>query len=306
MLNRHSQIFAGPEANLFAFPQVYSDWEQAKQQLLTNLKNDAWQTRKGVNLLQPAFGWEQRPLEKMLRQSSDFPSFVHAFFDKPLQKDRKKIWVAKSPSNAVGLAPFLRYFPDGKVVQTIRNPYDTIASLMARGMNVYKATGYYVFNTAVATLDHPRYYHLKYENLVRQPNETLAALFSFFELPFEPQIVTAQYEKRVEPTKVAGWKHEETAAIQASSIGRFQELSAEQRALVRLCVSRFRISDHYLKKYQIRFATGKELCQYLGYDFLPADQPTASLPLKFYLWLDRLGRVKHGFSWQFFEYLAEV
>jgi len=308
ILNRHSQLFAGPEAGLFAFPQVYSNWEKCKPQLLTSIKTDAWQLRKGMNLLQPAFGWEAIELQQLIQKSTSFQEFIPAFFTHTLQQQKKQYWVAKTPANAIGMATFLQHFPAGKAIQTIRNPYDTIASLMARGMNAYQATAYYVFNTATATANHQhkRYYQLKYEDLVAEPSVILTQLFAFLELTFEPEILVAKHEKRAEPTAMKGWKHEETAAVKASSIGRFNTLPKEKQAIIYSAFSAFKISKSYQKKWNIPFNSGAELCAILGYNYVPGAIEKHRFLLKKYLWRDRLSRVKHGFWWQFFDYVGRV
>jgi len=307
-LNRHSQLFAGPEAGLFAFPQVYDNWPENKHRLLTTIKTDAWQLRKGMNLLQPAFGWEAQALRQLIQKTAAFQEFIPAFFKHTLQLKNKQYWVAKTPANAIGMAAFLKHFPEGKAIQTVRNPYDTITSLMARGMNVYQATAYYVFNTAAATANYPheRYYHLKYEDLVAEPDATLQQLFAFLELIFEPDILIAKHEKRAEPTAMKGWKHEETAAVKASSIGRFTTLSKEQQALIYSAFSAFKISKNYQQKWTIPFNSGAELCTILGYDYVHGDVEKHRFLLKKYLWKDRLSRVKHGFWWQFFDYVGTI
>lgn len=308
ILNRHSQIFAGPEAGLFAFPQVYDNWDKCKHQLLKGIKTDAWQMRKGMDLLQPAFGWTATNLQQLIQQSASFQVFVDAFFANPLAHTHKQIWVAKTPANAIGMAAFLKYSPTGKAIQTVRNPYDTIASLMARGMNAYQATAYYVFNTAAATANYQqeRYYPVKYEDLVGQPEETLVQLFAFLALPFEPAILIAQHEKRAEPTAMKGWQHEETAAVKASSIRRFQTLSEDEQAIVHSAFTVFRISENYQKKWKLPFNSGEELCAILGYEYVAGDVAKYRLLLKKYWWKDRLSRVKHGFGWQFFDYVATL
>lgn len=308
MLNRHSKIFAGPETNMFAFPQVYDDWVKTKHFLLTDIKTDAWQMRKGMDLLQPEFGWKRDELGKMIQQTSSFNSFVEQFFAKPMERDAKHVWIEKTPANAAGLATYLQYFPMGKIVQTVRNPYDTISSLMARGMNAYQATAYYVYNTAIATsnLENERYYHLKYEDLVANPTDALEQLFSFLKLPFEPEISIAKHEKRAEPTSMKGWKHQETAAVKKSSIGRFEELDIETKTLIQAAVASFKISPSYQQKKRIKYASAKELCAVLGYDYLGGDVPTYQFQLRKYYWKDRLARIKHGFGWQFFDYLGSI
>lgn len=308
ILNRHSQVFAGPEAALFAFPQVYDNWAVCKKTLLEGIRNEDWQLRKGMILLQPEFGWERKELEELMIASTSFTSFVKAFFAKPLKQESKQRWVAKTPANAVGLDPFLAHFPKGKVIQTVRNPYDTIASLMARGINAYAATAYYVYNTAAATSNrpNPRYHEIRYEDLVQHPAPVIKTLLTFLDLKYEPEILVAQHEKRAEPTAMKGWKHEETAAVKSSSIGRFQELETTKKDLIKAAFSTFRISENYLKKRKISYVNGEELCEVLGYEYLPSDLTKFQFLLKKYKWRDQLSRVKHGFYRQFLDYPGQV
>jgi len=293
---------------LFAFPQVYNNWGVCKKKLLKGIKNEDWQLRKGMILLQPEFGWKRWELEQMIATSTSFQAFVKAFFDKPLERTGKVKWIAKTPANAIGMMPFLVHFPDGKVIQTIRNPYDTIASLMARGINAYAATAYYVYNTAAATSNkgNKRYYEIKYEDLVVNPTSIISSLLTFLELPYEPDILAAKHEKRAEPTAMKGWKHEETAAVKSSSIGRFQELEEAQKELIKAAFSAFSISENYQQKRQIKYANGAKLCAVLGYEYLPGDTAKYSFLFKKYKWRDQLSRVKHGFYRQFLDYPGQI
>ena len=297
-----------PEAALFAFPQVYENWTVCKKKLLRGIKNEDWQLRKGMILVQPEFGWKQPELERVIVKSTSFEAFVKAFFAKPLERENKAIWVAKTPANAVGLASFLSHFSKGKVVQTVRNPYDTIASLMARGINAYAATAYYVYNTAAATSNsgNQRYHEIKYEALVANPTPIIKELLAFLDLPFEPEILVAKHEKRAEPTAMKGWKHEETAAVKSSSVGRFQQLEAAQQALIKGAFAAFHISENYLQKRQIKYANGAQLCEILGYEYLPSNTTEYQFLLKKYKWRDQLSRVKHGFYGQFFDYPGQL
>jgi len=295
MLNRHSQIFAGPETGLFAYPQVYSEWDTCKTYLLAGIQTDGWAVDKGMNLLQEAYTWQAEELKNAIREATSFKNFVKVFFQRPLQQQQKQYWVEKTPINAYGFQSFLTNYPKGKVIQIVRNPYDTVASLVARGKNVYWAAGYYVYNTAIATssAQDTRYYQLSYEDLVAQPSTTLNALFNFLAIPFEETILQARHEQRAEPTTMKGWKHEETAAVKASSVGRFQELAVEQQELIKTALATFSIHPKYLKKYQIQFATCAELCERLNYTFLPPLHKKPFFTLKKYYWRNRLGRIRH-------------
>ncbi len=297
-------LFAGPETALFAFPQVYKKWDSCKHRLLRNIKTDGWQMHKEMDLLQPEFGWKKLELKKLINRSNSFQLFVDQYFAKPLKRDHKQIWVEKTPANAYGFAAFLAHFSNGKVVQTIRNPYDAIASLMARGMNAFTATAYYVYHTAIATscMEQERSFQLKYEELVLQPKAALRRLCAFLDIPFEPDIIIARHEKRTEPSTMSGWKHHETGAIKKSSIDRFLELPAEQKALIRAAFSTLEVSPFYRDKYGISLSSGADLCAALGYEYWEGDSSRHQLLLRRYYWRDRFIRIKHGFGKQFWTY----
>ena len=302
ILNRHSQIFAGPETCLFAYPSIYQQWaveNVENSKILKKIVTEGWVIRKGMNLLQEEYGWEATDLQEIIHKSPTFPQFVNNFFIKPLQQANKTVWIEKTPVNAYGFRAFLENYPQGKVLQIVRNPYDTIASLMARGMNAYYATGYYVYNTAVATSSYqdPRYYHLKYEDLVAHPLPTLQALFNFLNIPFEASIIQAQHEQRAEPTTMQGWQHHETAAVATTSIGRFQQLSEEEQQLVHTAIASFHIHSNYLQKYHIRFPNCQSLCEVIGYPYLSTISPSKKRKLRLYQFKDRLSRMKHQ-SWK--------
>ena len=296
ILNRHSQIFAGPETCLFAYPSVYKNWELEKNKLLDDILTDGWVIRKGVNLLQTEYGWQEVELKQLLQKSTSFQVFVTNFFQKSLTEKHKTVWIEKTPVNAYGFQAFLDNYPTGKVIQIIRNPYDTIASLMARGMNAYYATGYYVYNTAIATSSykHPSYYQLKYEDLVADPIATLLQLCEFLQLPFEEEIVTAKHEQRSEPTTMKGWQHHETDAVVSSSIGRFQQMEEREKKLVHAAIDSFSIAPDFLKRHKILFSNCRELCKHLGYPYATEIPSNYALVLRSYQWKNKLSRWRFG------------
>lgn len=307
ILNRHSQIFAGPETGLFGFPQLYGNWEYHKYKMLKGLYTNGWALRDRVELLSDEFGWTEGKLLQAIRSSNRFPEFVDRFFSLPLERYSKCYWVEKTPINAYGFSAFLKNHPNGKAVQIVRSPYDTVASLVARGINVYWAAGYYVYNTAIATSSNPspRYHQLAYEELAARPIPVLKKLFDFMEMPFEPHICTPSQKEKSEEVKMKGWKHSETGDIKKSSIGRFGELPGKEQALIKSALASFQINKGYLKKYGIRYKNCRELCEALGYPFLPPEKKHALVLIKYYC-KDRLARIKHHRPQQFFDYPGKL
>lgn len=276
MLNRHTAIFAGPETGIFAYPQLYKKWNRYKPFLLSKgvlgVKSGGWAIRNGWTI-QPEYGWSEEELQNKIKQSTSFTQFVSTFYSFVLQKHSKPYWVEKTPVNACGFQDFLNYFPNGKVIHPVRNPYDTVASLVSRGMSAYQAAAYYLYNSshALACKNNPRYYELSYENLVANPRETLQHLFLFMDIPYEENIIEAKFEKRSEPTQLKGWKHDETATVSNSSIGRFQELPATKRQLIHAALNAIEISPIHLKKYHLQAKDIASVANALNYSFQSID-----------------------------------
>lgn len=272
MLNRHSEIFAGPETALFAYPQLYKKWNRYKPFLLTKgvagVKSTGWAIRNGWTI-QPEYGWANADLQKTILRSPSFTQFVTAFYAPILRKYNKKYWVEKTPVNACGFQAFLDHFPKGKVIHPVRNPYDTVASLISRGMSAYQAAAYYLYNTshAISCKSNPRYYEISYENLVKHSKKTLEQLFLFMNIPFEENIIEAKYEKRSEPTQLDGWKSDETAKISKSSIGRFQELPDEIKESIHAAFNTIEISPKHLEKYNLKAKNIATIADVLNYEY---------------------------------------
>lgn len=277
ILNRHANVLAGQETCLFIYPHLFFKWKRYKNYLIRRgvlgVKSTGWSLRNGADLLHEDYGWEQAEIEQVIRESATFKDFVFRFFQKPLAQSGASVWVEKTPQNACSFQTFLKEFPQGKVIQTIRNPYDTMASLLARGFNAYEAAGYFVYHTAAATSANAsdRYFQISYEDLVSQPEDCTARLFRFIGLPFDPSVLKPSEEELANPLKLEGWNHSERGHIAKSSVGRFQKLPEIRRNEVIAALQVFKINPSHLRKYGIRYADCRSLCQTLGYEYRETD-----------------------------------
>jgi hypothetical protein len=180
------------------------------------------------------------------------------------------IWMEKTPSNAFCFDLFLDQFDNAKVIHTLRNPLDTIASLHARGFNVYYATGIYLLNTsaALANRNHDGYIETKYEDLVHSPQQEVKRLCDYLQIEYNSQFLQSQSEKVVN-SQLPGWQHDETQAIGKNSIGRFEKLNAQIQVEIIQAIHSLKISDGGKKFFRCQHETIAELCKELNYD-IPA------------------------------------
>ena len=236
ILNRHSQVFCGPETSLLTKKGFYSDWDLYKNRILhkktVGLVNVGWHHMKGLNL-QDENDLPTSDIIRLASESDSFSDFINEYFIKLLQSSQKTIWAEKTPSNAFAIDDFKSLFPDSKIIHVVRNPYDTIASLVNRGMSVFNAVSVYLLNVCQC-LEHkskPYYYEVRYEDLVEKPKESIAELCQFLEIKYENEmILTSPNEKGVDHMK--GWNYKETAQIGNKSVGRFDRLPVITKRLV--------------------------------------------------------------------------
>ncbi|RMG87653.1 MAG: sulfotransferase [Bacteroidetes bacterium] len=277
ILNRHPDIFAGPETRLFIYPHLFHHWNRYKTRLtgrtLRTIRSHGWSVRGRADLLQPEFGWEAEALERAIRQSDSIAGFAEVFFGKPLRERGARVWVEKTPQNACSFRVFPQYFSGGKMIQTLRNPYDVMASLHARGFNAYEAAGYYIYHTSAAASlhDHPDWYAVHYEDLVTRPAETVEALLGFLGLPFDRVILFPSETEKANPLRLEGWNHSERGPIATSSVGRFQKLPPETQSELLAALNLFKISDKHIRKNKFKFKNFREICTFFGYEYLETD-----------------------------------
>ena len=135
ILNRNQEIFAGGETSFFAKKMVYENWQKAKSKVLkrkfSGLRNHGWHLYNGTDLLQPEYLWDKDDLNAALKETNSLQEFCKVYYDKSLNEARASMWLEKTPANSACFSFFLKAFGQGKAIHMVRNPFDTIASLMS-------------------------------------------------------------------------------------------------------------------------------------------------------------------------------
>ncbi len=226
LLGRHPMIASGPETTVF-LRRVSSPEDIGKR-----------------------LGWDPAVIATWQRESRSQVEFIERFQRAILERSGKAIWVEKTPKNAGRFGFVRRHFPHAKLVHIVRDGRDVVCSLR---------------RTPFAKLDHapsesvaaaqrcavqwragvrgarrfrrdPRYYELRYEDLVRDPEAALRPLVEFLGLPWSDGVLVPSGESVEDPGDSAiddPGTISAAGAIFASSIGRWrQDLTfADCRAL---------------------------------------------------------------------------
>jgi protein-tyrosine sulfotransferase len=221
MLGRHPMIATCPESTVF-LSRI-----SAPEDIATRL------------------GWDASEIRDWQRKSRSQVEFIERFHEAILTRTGKAVWLEKTPRN-IGRFRFVRsHFPRAKLIHIIRDGRDVVCSLrrtpFARLDHAAPDSPKAAMRCAVqwrklveagTRLRHySNYYELRYEDLVRDPEQQMRSLLSFVGLPWDPAILRS--DPREKPDE---YEARATDAIFSSSPGRWQrDLSAiDKRVLAAL------------------------------------------------------------------------
>ncbi|GLR18288.1 sulfotransferase family protein [Portibacter lacus] len=250
VLNRHSEVFCGPESYLFTKHQLFTNWKDSKADLLDGkLKSFPWHMYSKVELLNEAYEWEWEKLQELVSYSNFIEEFAEEFFRTVASKHGKSYWIEKTPSNVYGFKYLLDHFPNCFLIHTIRNPYDTIASLNRRGFSIYYATCLYLVNTCVglAMRNEKHYIPVVYEDLVTHPSQELKKVCDLLGIAFEPSMLVetaAGFDEDID-----SWGLSEHGRITDESIGTFNKVSRFVQEEIIYTVNSLRLTPFYAKEF---------------------------------------------------------
>ncbi len=233
ILDSHSQIACGPESNVFPSPNKLNPGSD------------------GAAKLAKKFDLSSTEMKDLLRTSTTRAEFAERFFDAYRKNAGKPLWADKTPRNIQVMPYILEHFPKARFVHVIRDGRDVVCSLRTHPRHrvidgqivkldtwnpIATCVGRWVKDVGdgLAYRGDPRYFELKYEDLVTATEPTLRGLFDFLNLPWEPAVMSfheVQSASR-DPVKFAQ-NPEATEPLRGSSIGRWRrDLSEDDLAHV--------------------------------------------------------------------------
>jgi len=272
MLNRHSTLYCGPEAQLFAHPHLFDKWNEVKSRLLRKplLISPDLQLMKGAPLAGDEQGWTQSELVSAINQCKEFKVFCETYFGHSARRYGKQVWIDKTPANVLSFDRFLNTWEESNVIHIVRDPLDIVASLMQRGLSLFLAVSRYLFNTAHALkcMNHERYHVLHYEALVTEPDTALGLLLDKIGLVFEPAMLNKGNPQMSELHRMPGWRSSEIELPNRQSIGRFKNLPQKEQAEIVATLNILRVNPDYADKHGLPLSEARSMAKALDY-FVP-------------------------------------
>ena len=291
ILDAHSEVFCGPEIGIFSQSSMFShSWDAFKKEFFEYIKKGSFtadgyssKIEKGFcpyslidenNL--PRYGLDLQSLCNLMDVSKDVEDFLKKFFGPILEKNYKKIWAEKTPTNIYSMSAFLNAFPDARGLVIVRDGRDVICSLMTRGFSFSESSATWVFEAALSLSlqKHPKVKLIRYEDLVNDHHRTIESLALFLDISPQIENMMKYYIKshrvRNDPAiRLKAWKNRPDQPINASSIGRYNnELTKEQLATF----YSYRLLNNFQSLDGLAGLSAKDLLDAFGYPVTPTKQ----------------------------------
>ncbi|HLF63425.1 MAG TPA: sulfotransferase [Saprospiraceae bacterium] len=274
ILNRHPKVFCGPETNLFCYPALYRHWRSSKKRILLpgmlGLHNTDVRTMRGVHLEDGEFGWTHKEIRSLLGSHTSFPEFCDAFFNKPLIRNAKVHWAEKTPANVLQFSKFMQSFEDAYIIHTTRSPYDTVTSLVSRGMSPYLAASIYLLYTAhgLAAQEMPGYIEARYESLVSDAAGTLdSEILQPLGLQYVSDMLSEGNPRMAGISKMQGWRSDELDHISDRSISRYHDAPEQTQVSIATALASIRLTEKYMKWHRLQHDTIEMICAGMHYHY---------------------------------------
>ena len=292
LLNSHPSIYCGDELQLLNKKSLYLSrfpfTESAFRELLgqgvpTELNSgvDALFTSictkpvRECGFLLPLgrYGMTAEDVVKVAAESGSFKEFVDRFFQKVLAKAGKQRWAEKTPTNCFCIGEFLSLYPDGVYIHVVRDGRDAVPSLIKKGFSPPLSVAGWIALTAAGLpyRRHERFYQLKYEDLVTDPEEALARLMKFLRMEVDPQsllerAVVEPVFKFVSPT----WGAKPNEPISQASIGKWKRPGYPYKSYLEHLFSSMILTEELSRQWGLPDRTnGNVVLRELGYE--PSD-----------------------------------
>ncbi len=206
--------------------------------------------RRNPARLADLFDLDAAAVEELLERSGSQAEFIDGFFELYRVRTAAQRWAEKTPNNIQSLDFLFEHFPKAKFIHMIRDGRDTICSLRTHPRHkvvdgelvkldtnnpIPQCIETWVRETSLglAWREDPRYFELRYEDIVRDPESTLRRVFEFLEEPWDA-VVLSFHEVQSASRDVSKFPQNPEAVRQlsSSSLARWQkDLSEAELAL---------------------------------------------------------------------------
>jgi len=247
------------------------------------------------------------PFSSIMLRSRNFMEFADNLFLSMEGYGGEFVWIEKTPANSFHFDQFLDYFANSFVIHTIRNPYDTLASLLERGYPDIYAGGIYLLNTlaGMKSRDSANYYEVRYEDFTSYPEKSLKHILDFLGLNYSGNELKPD-GKHYKEANIVTWKKDELGEVEKNT-GRFLNSSQEIQNRVIAITNLLKVSPEGAKFYETPEISFCLLVEKLGYEFINKRVNLKEFSkLHNQLQDDKRTRIQKGYLFHFLNYPLEL
>jgi len=173
-------------------------------------------------------------------------------------KQDKGTFLEKTPRHVYFYSQILKHYPDAKFICMIREPRNTVSSLLTmsqkRQKSVIRISLFYnkISNAIIKIMHNHNVLVVKYENLVNQSDQVLKVICQFIQLPFDSKLVqtVAAPAEIISAHEVWKNKNIDFKTIQQNDTERWREVFSEDLAsLVSFVTKSYASKFDYLPVY---------------------------------------------------------
>lgn len=230
ILNRHSKIYCGEELAIFSNPLTYTNYsifqKHYKEILEFGISSMPYRNSDSFLRNLEYHNFSHTEIESLLNENNSFDSFINKIQNKILKMSNKTIWAEKTPENILVIGKFIDTFPEAKIIHIIRDPRDSILSLMRRHFKKHIAAEYWLSSIAAIQpfVGYRNLIEIRYEDLVTYPEDTIRKICTFLNIDFENTMLDEtkhENNKGLEPFKC--WHNQPNKGISQTSVGIYKK-----------------------------------------------------------------------------------
>lgn len=215
MFDSHQHVACGQEVSFFDHPRLFQtsladlhrlfleqDFTPLEDGLVIPIKTSFGDT---FGLFAPNSGrlyHDFAAINQIFEIARDLRHFINLFFSNFAHKEGKNRWAEKTPNNIFCIKEILDFYPDAKFVHVIRDGRDVALSLhKSRKYDIYSSVIRWILSVeaGIRFRGHPRYYEVKYEDLITDTETTLRKLMDFLEEDFDPGMLNFEEAGKKNP-----------------------------------------------------------------------------------------------------------
>ena len=232
MLNRHPVIAIGPETdfNHYVYSRRQSFGSLSESQNRQRLV-DAYLATEHVRKMRVDL---KALRDTLLREGTSYENFFASLLRFYAQSQGKKRWGEKTPRHAFMTETLCDWYVSGTVIHLVRDPRDVVASsLHLPGATNNVLGGAYLWLhcnlEARKAHDRPQYLLIRYEELVKQPEQELRRICAVLGVEYSPVMLLPNCD----PASVLPWYRRAEEPVTTDRLGKWRdELTPDHVALV--------------------------------------------------------------------------